>query len=240
MPTTPKPKRKKVVLTQQEAQDQHAKVLEALEIAEKLIGECERGAFVDFPEFMAFVTAATDSGHGDVGPGRSSYGTDVKGEISSVNDDLERYRQLTLNVRLYDDPALQVRRPIRVFLDDDPLARNFQLIPVAGEIKRAVDAEQLYVHGLLSETGHPVFRGSPWYAIPPTHSNPGRETMLVLSRKPGESLVFIDNRTGERILIRVAAVTGKRTVRLATTATDHWRIVREELIREEATPCNQS
>ena len=80
--------------------------------------------------------------------GRASYGKDIEAEVRSQHGgDLPD--DLTLSVRIYSDPALQVRRSIRCAIEADPVSQTFTLIPYAGEIERALDDEMTTISGIL-------------------------------------------------------------------------------------------
>ena len=55
---------------------------------------------------------------------------------------------------------------------------------------------------------------------------------LVLSRRSGERLVFVDRRTGEQTVVTVVRLTGS-TVRLAIQAPAEMDVVRAELLARD-------
>ena len=60
---------------------------------------------------------------------------------------------------------------------------------------------------------------------------------LVLSRRSGERLVFVDRRTGEQTVVTVVRLTGS-TVRLAIQAPAEMDVVRAELLARDGTDAN--
>lgn len=60
---------------------------------------------------------------------------------------------------------------------------------------------------------------------------------LVLSRRSGERLVFVDRRTGEETVLTVVRLTPS-TVRLAIQAPAGVDVLREELLARDSTDAN--
>lgn len=100
------------------------------------------------------------AGHAKVEHGRQSLGRDIEDQVTSEVGDLPD--EVTFSVRLFTDPVLSRRFPIRCAVDIDPAAATFNLAPLAEAFEDAVD-EQLALLGeqLHGELECPVFRGRP-------------------------------------------------------------------------------
>lgn len=126
----------------------------------KAIPEETRDELVAVLRNLSYTNSTT--GHGSTGPGRASYGSDIEGEIKSNAGDLKKFERLTLSFRIFDDPALTIRRRIQCLLEDNPLERSFQLVALGGEIQAALDDELAHIGELLQDTCEgPVIYGKP-------------------------------------------------------------------------------
>lgn len=92
--------------------------------------------------------------------GRQSLGRDIEQQVKSEVGDLPE--EITLNVRIFDDPSLTRRFAIRCAVDVEPRNATFNLCPLPGALGDAVD-EQLDLIGreLTDSVECPVFRGKP-------------------------------------------------------------------------------
>lgn len=78
---------------------------------------------------------------------RESMGREVMAEVKSVKGDIPE--QVLLGVRIYRDPILLRQHPIRCLLETDPSNGRLALIPLAGELDNALDAEMQSLGELL-------------------------------------------------------------------------------------------
>ncbi|HEY0983532.1 hypothetical protein, partial [Schlesneria sp.] len=84
----------------------------------------------------------------NVSRNRESLGSEVKAEIRA-NGDMEIPEQVTLEVRMFTDPALMARRVIVCKLETDPSNGRLALIPIADEINNAMDTEMAALGDML-------------------------------------------------------------------------------------------
>lgn len=101
--------------------------------------------------------ASTHTAHD--GHGRSNYGADIDQAVVSEAGDLPE--ELTLQVRVFRDAALETRQPIRCALIVETDTMQFQLLPLAGQLDDAVAEEMQTIHKLLESCGAPAFYGTP-------------------------------------------------------------------------------
>jgi hypothetical protein len=95
-----------------------------------------------------------------VARGREQLGKEVKAELRSVKGEIPE--QLTLQVRVFNDPALLRERRIRCSLEIEPTnGGQFALIPEADEIDRAIDEEMKDLGELLQASVNGLALPSP-------------------------------------------------------------------------------
>lgn len=70
---------------------------------------------------------------------RESMGREVMAEVKSLKGEIPE--EVTLQVRIHRDPVLSRRHAVRCLLETDPAAGRLALIPIAGQLDRAIDEE---------------------------------------------------------------------------------------------------
>ncbi len=83
--------------------------------------------------------AASDQGTSDVSRGRESMSRSLLSEVAAEAGDIPE--QIALRVRLFDDRAMQVRRKIRCLIEVDAVQKVFTFVPLAADVKQAIDEE---------------------------------------------------------------------------------------------------
>lgn len=96
----------------------------------------------------------------NVARNRESLGSEVKAEIKA-NGDMQIPEEVALDVRMFTDPALLVRRNIVCKLETDPANGRLALIPIANEIENAMDAEMSALGDMLRANINTRARGLP-------------------------------------------------------------------------------
>ena len=98
-----------------------------------------------------------------LGKSKESLGREV--QEAAVNESGECPDEILLSVRVFDDPGLTIRRPIRCAVDVDISGgeAQFRLSPFPLEIHKAIEDEVLNIGQLLRSTltDVKVFRGTP-------------------------------------------------------------------------------
>ena len=98
-------------------------------------------------------------GRSEIGKDRSSYGLEIDNKLNTEFGELPD--TIVLSVRLYEDPALVIRREIECAIEADAETLTFALYPLAEEIEHAETAEREQIRQLLSNLTVPVFEGTP-------------------------------------------------------------------------------
>ena len=95
-----------------------------------------------------------------IGQGRESIGREVDAEVTSEFGDLPD--DLFFDVRVIDDPSLLRRQAIQCALEVDPQKGLMRVVPLAGQIQNALDAELEGIGSLLKSTlDCPDYHGVP-------------------------------------------------------------------------------
>lgn len=115
-------------------------------------------------EFLATIRdlrfSVQTGGKSHIGQGRESLGREVDAEVVSEFGDLPE--ELLFQVRVMDDPSLLRRQPIRCALEIDPQKCLLRIVPLAGEVQNALDAELESIGEMLKSTLKcPVYHGVP-------------------------------------------------------------------------------
>jgi hypothetical protein len=115
------------------------------------------------PSFLSIARsitfAASEQGHGTIGKSRESLGLEIENEVRS--DMGEVPDEVQLQIRIFDDASILTRRTVRCAFDVKPRG-PMRLMPLAGEIEAAVDAELESIGDMLRVSCPvPVFHGSP-------------------------------------------------------------------------------
>jgi hypothetical protein len=84
----------------------------------------------------------------NVSRNRESLGSEIKAEIKAAGD-MQIPEEVSLEVRLFTDPALLSRRQIVCKLETDPSNSRLALIPIANEIENAMDNEMASLGDML-------------------------------------------------------------------------------------------
>lgn len=98
-------------------------------------------------------------GSGSVQRGKESYGKSIEAAVYSENGQIPE--ELVLSVRVFDDPALKVRYPLRVALEIDTSANTFSLLPSQQAITNLLDEALGGIRELLGKIDCPVYYGIP-------------------------------------------------------------------------------
>lgn len=99
------------------------------------------------------------TGHGVVEKSRESLGREIEAEVRS--DAGEIPDELLLNIRLYEDRALQRRFTIRCALEIDSRKATFSLCPLPGQLEDAVATQMQMISEMLVDSCDRVFFGTP-------------------------------------------------------------------------------
>ncbi len=103
---------------------------------------------------------ANESGHGNIQKSRESLGRSIESEVSSEFGEIPD--EITLNVKVFTDATLKGTRPIRCAFDVDQQTGKMRLVPLAGEIESAVDAEVETIGEMLGNSVKlPIVCGQP-------------------------------------------------------------------------------
>lgn len=148
----------------------------------KLLRECEQGKAWTQKDFIrvlrtklwdclgeqgdAFLRAlrtlsrqASDKARSDHQHGRATIDREIEDQLKSESGDLPEV--LALQVRVYQDPALELRQTVQCALDIDPQLVQFSLIPLAGQLDDAQSREMAILGQLLDDADADVFYGRP-------------------------------------------------------------------------------
>lgn len=98
-------------------------------------------------------------GAGSVQRGKESYGKSIEAQVYSEVGQIPE--ELVLSVRVFDDPALKVRYPLRVALEIDTAANTFSLLPSQQAITNLLDEALGGIRDLLGKIDCPVYYGIP-------------------------------------------------------------------------------
>lgn len=98
-------------------------------------------------------------GAGSVQRGKESYGKSIEAQVYSEVGQIPE--ELVLSVRVFDDPALKVRYPLRVALEIDTSANTFSLLPSQQAITNLLDEALNGIRELLGKIDCPVYYGIP-------------------------------------------------------------------------------
>ncbi len=100
------------------------------------------------------------SGHARIDQGRESLGREIEAEVTSTIGPLPEY--VTLDVRVFTDPALILRRPVKCALEVDAGEQWLALTPMPLELDNALQSEMEHLEGMLEQaTDVPVIYGTP-------------------------------------------------------------------------------
>jgi hypothetical protein len=114
----------------------------------------------DFLKLLRSIKVNTsESGHVRTGQGRESIGREVDAEVSSEIGQIPE--QLVCEIRVFDDPSIKRRVPVRCILDVNPRTCELTCTPLATDLKEAADTELANIAELLSTLDCPVYFGSP-------------------------------------------------------------------------------
>lgn len=104
--------------------------------------------------------SATSGGKALAEHGRQSLGRDIEEQVTSEVGDIPE--EVEFNVRLFTDPGLTRRFPVRCAVDINAKDATFNLCPLAEQLDDAL-SQQLELIGeqLRGEVACPVFRGKP-------------------------------------------------------------------------------
>lgn len=114
----------------------------------KLISTCRA---VDF--------SSKTTGSSSVGHGRESLGMDIQEEVISKAGEIPE--EVSLNVRPYQDRALQQRHQVKCMVDLDVKQGLFKLTPLPADIQNLFDSEMEFLERILGECTCPIHYGSP-------------------------------------------------------------------------------
>ena len=103
----------------------------------------------------------SSAGHGKVEHGRQSLGLDIEEEVKSEAGEIPD--EITLNVRIFDDPRTTRRFEIRLAVDINAREGTFNLCPVPGSVEEALEDQVNTIGGWLDHElpDVAVFRGTP-------------------------------------------------------------------------------
>ncbi len=99
------------------------------------------------------------SGHKHVDHGRESIGMDVLNEVRSKAGDIPE--EVVLDVRIFQDRALQQRHTITCQVEVDARGGIFRLVPLPADLRKAMDRDMEYLETMLQESSCPVIYGKP-------------------------------------------------------------------------------
>jgi len=92
--------------------------------------------------------------------GRESLGLSIEQEIASTVGPIPE--TVTLQVRIYTDPSLILRRPVRCAMEADASDNTLCLMPLPMELDNALQSEMEHLESMLEAgTEVPVFYGTP-------------------------------------------------------------------------------
>jgi hypothetical protein len=100
---------------------------------------------------------------GTITKDRSSFGRDIEEQVKS-KDRGACPDSIILEMRVFDDPGLQLTRQIVCDVEIHLAEQQFELTPFPGQLQEAIDAEMANIESLLSGQGGvscPAFRGRP-------------------------------------------------------------------------------
>ncbi|MEO1063772.1 MAG: hypothetical protein AAFZ07_20330 [Actinomycetota bacterium] len=100
-------------------------------------------------------------GNATVETGRESLGRDLESEVRSEAGDIPD--EVVLDVRIFDDPALQRRQTVRCLLEINTREVTFELLPYGDEVERVIEDQLVAIRTLLEAglDGIPVYAGRP-------------------------------------------------------------------------------
>lgn len=101
----------------------------------------------------------TNATKSEVSAGRANYG--LSQTVNADGDNLDRFSELSLMIRLYTDPSLDYRHQVTCLLDIDLEKQTFCIIPLGDALQRATQADMQQVQALLEASGFPAFHGRP-------------------------------------------------------------------------------
>lgn len=104
--------------------------------------------------------SSTKKGSASVDHGRESMGFDIQDEVISKAGDIPE--EVQIDLRIYEDRALDHRYKITCIVDVDAQTGQFKLTPKPAEIRKAVEQEMAAIENILGECDCPVYFGSPW------------------------------------------------------------------------------
>lgn len=106
------------------------------------------------------VTFANGStGRSEVGRGRESVDRSVIAETKGNSEDIPQ--EVSLDLRVFDDPALKARFRIRAAVEIEAQTSQFSLIPLGDGLEGVLDDQMQAIGELFSGLDCPVFYGTP-------------------------------------------------------------------------------
>lgn len=126
------------------------------------LGECiERtnGNLLSVLRKMKFSSAVNQ--RGDITRGRESLGSDIDDEVFSEAGDLPEH--VLFELQVFDDPGLLTKSTVRCALEVDAREGKLMLMPLAGELSRAMDLQMTRLAEILQDSLEdvPMFHGKP-------------------------------------------------------------------------------
>lgn len=104
--------------------------------------------------------SSTSGGSSTVSGTRATIDRSIENEVRSQAGEIPE--RLIFNVRIFEDADLVVRRTIICALESEPGSPVFRVIPLAGQIRDALDSEMAHLRTILERDAKwPVFWGVP-------------------------------------------------------------------------------
>ncbi len=101
-----------------------------------------------------------ESGHSKLSQGRESLGREIEAEALSEIGDIPE--TIVCEIRVFDDPSIKRRAPVRCNLDVNPRTCEFTFSPLEADLIAAVDEELANIGELIRQgVTCPVFYGTP-------------------------------------------------------------------------------
>lgn len=99
-------------------------------------------------------------GSGRIDHGQESLGREIEASVTSTAGPIPD--EVVLSVRIYNDPVMKVRRPVKCMIEVDAAENTLCLQPLPGQLDDAIQAEMEHLGTLLhSVVKRPVFFGTP-------------------------------------------------------------------------------